>query len=91
MAFTIQASGTEPLSYQWQQYRAVEGSSSEEWQQCDAESFPDATTPKLIISSLQKLNEGSYRCAVSNYAGMQISKPAKLHVGKIPEVCSFGI
>ena len=90
VAFTIQATGTEPLCYQWQQNRAVEGTSCEEWQQCGAESFPDASSPKLIISSLQKLNEGSYRCVVSNCAGIQISKPAKLSVGKIPEVCSFG-
>ena len=83
MAFTIQASGTEPLRYQWQRNRTVEGSSSEEWQQCDAESFPDASSPKLIISSLQKLNEGSYRCVVSNCAGIQISEPAKLSIGKI--------
>ena len=83
VAFTIQASGTEPLSYQWQRNRAVEGSSSEEWQQCDVERFPDATTPKLIISRLQKLNEGSYRCVVSNCAGSQISKPAKLSIGKV--------
>ena len=83
VAFTIQASGTEPLSYQWQRNRVVEGTSSEEWQQCDAESFPDASSPKLIISSLQKLNEGNYRCVVSNCAGIQTSKPAKLSVGKI--------
>ena len=40
----------------------------------------DGTT--LKIPSVQKLNEGSYQCVISNYAGFQISKAAKLSVGK---------
>ena len=81
VTFTVQATGTEPLDYKWQWTPAGEGSIS--WQQCDAERFPGACRPKLIISSLQKLNEGTYRCVVSNCAGTQISKPAKLSVGKV--------
>ena len=82
VAFTVRATGTEPLGYQWQ-WKPGEGTSKEEWQQCDAERFQDACSPNLIISSVQKLNEGSYRCVVSNCAGIQISKPAKLSIGKI--------
>ena len=81
VTFTVRVTGTEPLDYKWQWTPAGEGSIS--WQQCDAEVFPGACSPKLIISSLQKLNEGTYRCVVSNCAGTQISKPAKLSVGKV--------
>ena len=40
----------------------------------------DGTT--LTISSVQKLNEGSYQCVISNCAGSQTSTAAKLSVGK---------
>ena len=86
VAFTLHATGTKPLMYQWQWQPPGEESTSEEWQECDTESFPDASSPKLIISSVQKSKEGSYRCVVSNSAGIQISKPAKLSIGKIPRV-----
>ena len=86
VAFNIHATGTEPMMYHWQWQPAGEESTSEEWQKCDTESFSDAVSPKLIISSVQKLNEASYRCVVSNCAGIQISKPAKLSIGKIPRV-----
>ena len=36
----------------------------------------------LKIPSVQKLNEGSYQCVVSNSAGSQISTAAKLTIGK---------
>ena len=81
VSFTVRATGTKPLTYLWQWTPVREGSIS--WQQCDAERFQDACSPKLTISSLQKLNEGTYRCVVSNCAGTQISEPAKLSVGKI--------
>ena len=40
----------------------------------------DGTT--LKIPSLQKLNEGSYQCVISNCAGSQISTAAELRIGK---------
>ena len=83
VAFNIHATGTKLLMYQWQWQPAGEESTSEEWQECDTESFPDASSPKLIISSVQKSKEGSYRCVVSNRAGIQTSTPANLHVGRI--------
>jgi len=83
VTFTVQVISTEPLTYQWQWKPAGEGSGSGEWQQCDADSFRDASTPKLTIAGVQKSNEGSYHCVVSNCAGIQTSKPAKLCVGKI--------
>ena len=74
--FTVQATGTEPLTYEWQWKPAGEESSSEEWQR-----FPGADSPKLTISSVEKSNEGSFRCAISNCAGCQTSNTANLVVG----------
>ena len=34
--------------------------------------------------SVQKPNEGSYRCVTSNHAGTEISRAAQLSVGKKP-------
>ena len=80
MVFTIQATGTDPLSYKWQWKPAAEAEGlSEEWQPCDAEGADSAS---LTITSVQKSNEGSYHCVVSNIAGTQTSEPAKLSIGK---------
>ena len=75
--FTIQAIGTEPLNYNWQWKPA----GSKEWLSCDV-GWCDGTI--LIIPSVQKFNEGKYRCVTSNSAGSQISKAAQLSVGKDP-------
>ena len=75
--FTIQATGTEPLNYNWQWSPAGEGG-SEEWQPCSGAEGSDTTT--LTIPSVQKSNQGSYRCVISNCAGSQTSRPAKLEV-----------
>ena len=73
--FSIEASGNEPLSYKWE-WKPAE---SEEWQPCDAQGSNSTT---LTILSVQKSNEGSYRCVISNYAGEQTSNAANLIVGK---------
>ena len=77
---TVQVTGTEPLKYQWE-HKIEEG--SEEWQLCDVESFPGASSSTLIIPSVQKSNEGSYRCTVSNCAGSETSESATLTVGEL--------
>ena len=77
--FTIQASGTEPLNYHWQWKPADEGNRSEKWQPYPS-NWSDGAT--LTIPKVEKSNEGSYRCVVSNLAGEQTSNPAKLGVGK---------
>ena len=77
VTFSIEAAGTEPLSYQWEYNPDTEGW-SEEWQPCSG-----SDTNTLTIPSVQKSNEGSYRCVVSNCAGSRTSKAAKLFdVGK---------
>ena len=77
--FSIQASGTETLNYNWQWKPAEERGGSKDWQQCDAKLCKGAT---LSIAKVEKSNEGSYRCVVSNFAGNQTSIPANLTVGK---------
>lgn len=80
--FTIQSTGTEPLSYLWKWKPAVREHGSEEWQPCDTERFSGAESSLLTILDVQKWNEGSYCCVVHNYAGNRTSKPATITVGK---------
>ena len=79
VAFTVQATGTQPLMFQWQWKPAEEGDESEEWQSCDVEG------PTLAIPRVQKSDEGQYHCVVYNHVGRQISKPAQLEVRDQPE------
>ena len=79
LTFTVEATGTDPLSYQWE---VKTGSGKGGWQLCDVESFPGANSSTLTIPSVQKANEGSYRCTVSNCAGSETSQCATLTVGK---------
>ena len=80
LTFTVQATGTEPLSYQWE-IKTQNGNG--EWLSCDVESFPGANSSTLTIPSVQKSNEGSYRCTVSNCAGSESSESATLTVGEL--------
>ena len=73
--FTIQAAGTEPLNYRWEWKPAEDDDGSEEWQLCPAEWCDGA----IILIPIQKSNEGSYCCVISNCAGSQTSNPAKLN------------
>ena len=82
VTFTIQAAGTEPLHYQWQ-WKLKMGDGNGGWQLCDVEKFPGASSSALIIPSVQKSNEGSYCCIVSNYAGSETSECATLTVGEL--------
>ena len=79
VTFTAEATGTEPLNYQWEWKQAID---DDEWQPCDGETFTGAASSRLTILSVQKSNEGSYRCVISNCAGSQTSNPAKLSVGE---------
>ena len=88
LAFTVQASGTEPLSYQWE---IKTGDESGGWQLCDVERFPGTNSSTLTIPSVQKSNEGSYRCIVSNIVGSQTSVPVNLNIGKIQIFICSGV
>ena len=76
--FTVEATGTPPLNYQCELKSAMD----DDWQPCDVERFPGADSSTVVISSVQKSNEGSYLCVVSNCAGSHTSIPAKISFGK---------
>ena len=80
IVFTVQATGTEPLRYQWQSKTGRENGG---WQSCDFDRFPGANSSTLTIVNIQKSSEGSYRCVVSNIVGSQTSESVKLNIGKI--------
>ena len=81
--FIIQVYGAEPLGYQWEWKSAGKGCGSRKWQLCPPKWY---NRSRLTIPSVEKCNEGSYRCVVSNCAGGQTSNLAKLIVGKNPTV-----
>ena len=73
MSFSVTATGTEPLSYQWQKDGV---------DLTDGGSITGATTPTLTIADVMESDEGGYRCVVTNTAGMDTSNTAVLTVGK---------
>src|SRR5262249_11127995 len=67
--FSVTASGTGPLSYQWQ--KLVNGT----WT-----NISGATSPAFTISSAQASNAGQYEVVVSNSAGSVTSNSVSLTV-----------
>ena len=66
VTFSVQASGTAPLTYQWQR---------------DGGAIPGATSPSLQVSDLQVEDDGArFRVVVSNGFGQAISAEALLRV-----------
>ena len=74
--FTVEATGTDPLRYQWE-WRPV--GERNEWQPVKISGSDQFT---LTIPSVQKSNEGSYHCVISNCAGSQTSNSVQLNIGK---------
>ena len=83
VAFSVQSTGTQPLSYQWQWKPAGEGDRRDEWQDlsCDV-SLQGVNTPTLTNSNVQSCNDGLYQCVITNRADKMISDCAELTVGK---------
>ena len=74
VVFTVKATGTEPVSYQWQS--ALKPAEAD-WQMEDC----DASTLKL--DGVKPSNTARYyRCVVSNSVGCEISRFAYLIAGK---------
>ena len=88
LTFTIQASGTEPLNYQWE---IKTGDGSGVWQPCDVERFTGANSSTLTIPSVQKSDEGIYHCVVSNSVGSQTSEAVNLNIGKTLMLYAMGL
>ena len=85
--FTVQATGAEPVNYQWQWKPAGDEGGSEEWQNisCDGSTF-QVETGGLKLSGVQACNAGYYRCVVSNSAGSETSQCTNLVVGKCTSI-----
>ena len=71
--FSVTATGTAPLSYQWQK----DGVNL-----TDGGRIKGASTSTLSITAVQKSDEGGYTCVVSNTAGTDTFEPATLTLGK---------
>ena len=85
VVFTVEAIGTTPLRFQWEwNCISEEEMGGDGWQSIplDVERFQGADTATLTITSVQKSDEGEYRCTVRNYAGSETSEAAVLTVGK---------
>ena len=74
VSFSVTATGTAPLSYQWQK----DGEDL-----TDGGSITGATTATLTITGVMESDEGGYRCVVTNIAGMVTSYIAVLILGKL--------
>ena len=77
VSFSVTATGTAPLSYQWQKYGV---------DLTDGGSITGATTATLTITGVTESDEGGYRCVVSNSLGMDTSNTATLTVGMLTYV-----
>jgi hypothetical protein len=75
VTLTVAATGTAPLSYQWQ----VNGTNL-----VNGGQFSGATTNMLTISNTQTTNNGSYTVIVTNLAGAATSSNAVLTVTNVP-------
>jgi len=71
VSFTVAASGTAPLSYQWRK---------DEVNLSDGGNVSGAATPLLTLSNVQSTDAGSYDVVVSNAAGPVPSLAAQLTV-----------
>jgi hypothetical protein len=69
ISFTVTASGTAPLSYQWYM---------------DGEALPQGTNSTLTLSNVQAANIGSYSVTVSNSFGSIVSSNAVLTINLLP-------
>ena len=74
VAFSVEATGTQPLRYQWQWRK--ESAQEDEWQNLSGEGVT------FQVAAVQASNAGDYRCVVSNSAGSEPSQYASLTVGK---------
>ena len=74
VSFSVTATGTAPLSYQWQK----DGVNL-----TDGGSITGATTATLTITGVMESDEGGYRCVVTNIAGTDTSDSALLTVGEL--------
>mgnify|MGYP005836594819 CR=1 FL=1 len=71
VVFAVSATGTAPLSYQWQRGGA---------------DIPNATHTTFSLANVQPADAGVYSVVVSNAAGVAVSDPAVLSVNVAPSI-----
>jgi hypothetical protein len=71
--FTVEASGTQPLTYQWK---------------LNGTDRTGATSPTLIITNVQSTDSGDYTVSVSNAVSTAVSLPAHLTV-QVPSLAQL--
>ena len=76
VTFAIQATGTQPLNYQWQWKRFGKKGEKDGWQDLSRQGST------FQVMGVRASNAGYYRCVVSNSAGSETSQCASLTVGK---------
>lgn len=76
VTLTVTATGSAPMSYQWQK-QAADGSFA---------SIAGATATPYVIAAAAVSDAGVYRCVVSNNFGTVVSNNAALSVGNPPTV-----
>ena len=75
VTFSVTATGSAPLSYQWQK---------------DGTNLATATGTSYAIASVQTNHAGSYTVVVSNFGGSVTSSPALLIVNRLSQTITFG-
>lgn len=84
VALSIQATGKQPCTYQWQRKPRPSVNQDTEWHKLDAndERYEGTNTPNLVIREVRQSDEGQYRCIVHNALGNCESEVASLTVGE---------
>ena len=83
VTFSVQTTGTLPLSYQWQWKVFGKKDEQSKWQNLFSEErMSRKVTSELKLARVQAHNAGYYRCLVSNCAGSTSSNTARLTIGK---------
>jgi len=76
-SFTVVASGSEPITYQWRK----------DGDPIDASLNPSAATSTLALPGVEESDEGSYDCVVTNSCNSATSDGATLMVDGCPQAC----
>lgn len=77
VAFSVSASGSEPLVYQWKKGNSILS---------DSGNVSGASTARISLANVQPGDAGSYSCLVSNSAGTATSASASLTVNNPPQI-----
>ena len=84
VSFTVQATGVEPMSYQWQ-WKPI--GKEEQWQNFSSDASVQGTdTSTLTFSISESCSEGLYRCIVTNCSGAVQSECVDHIIGELQHV-----